>query len=309
MPPNPGRGRPQNCRQGDNRQRRERNGAPERADPCGQRRNERSRSQADKPNSVRLHRSPLRARRRRNDHSSRPAITGRVQQTYPETVGRAALQDVLPIWSCSVRGFACHFLLPEARCALRTISPLLMTRRIHATRCTGMEWRPSFTQRPPLHRIAPCRVNPTRHERYIFCATIPSGYPARALPGALPSGVRTFLPRSRFATRRSPAGRPDRQRSSGLAAASLFDARVRDGVRDRGWGSSSYLILIFPTYPSVSCVDPVLLELLVQVAAGCVDRFAVFEMFQPVSRSFWTRKARSATSLCSRSVAGAGRCR
>src|SRR5215210_2430338 len=30
--------------------------------------------------------------------------------------------------------------------------------------------------------------------RYIFCATDPSGYPARALPGALPYGVRTFLP-------------------------------------------------------------------------------------------------------------------
>ena len=28
--------------------------------------------------------------------------------TYPETVGRAALKR-LPIWSCSVRGFACHF--------------------------------------------------------------------------------------------------------------------------------------------------------------------------------------------------------
>jgi len=28
----------------------------------------------------------------------------------------------------------------------------------------------------------------------VFCATSPSGYPDRALPGALPCGVRTFLP-------------------------------------------------------------------------------------------------------------------
>ena len=36
--------------------------------------------------------------------------------------------------------------------------------------------------------------------------------------------------------------------------------------------------------------------------AACRSTSAVFEMFQPVSRSFWTRNARSATSLCSRSV-------
>src|SRR4051812_28595990 len=36
-------------------------------------------------------------------------------------------------------------------------------------------------------------------ERYVFCATVRQELlPARALPGALPSGVRTFLPPSPF---------------------------------------------------------------------------------------------------------------
>jgi len=41
--------------------------------------------------------------------------------------------------------------------------------------------------------------------RCIFCATGPSGCPARELPGALPSGVRTFLP-PRRAKRAAEAG-------------------------------------------------------------------------------------------------------
>jgi len=70
-----------------------------------------------------------------------------------------------PIWSCSVRGFACH-----RRCRRRgALLPHL------------------FTLTPRLGAYAP------RSGRYIFCATGPSSYPARALPGALPFGVRTFL--------------------------------------------------------------------------------------------------------------------
>src|SRR5687767_304947 len=48
--------------------------------------------------------------------------------------------------------------------------------------------------------------------RYFFCATNPSGCPARVLPGSLPCGVRTFLPIRHFPLARGcrtrrPSGR------------------------------------------------------------------------------------------------------
>ena len=63
--------------------------------------------------------------------------------------------------------------------------------------------------------------------RYFFCATSPSGYPDRALPGALPCGVRTFL---------SPYGK----RSSGP----LRQAIVLHGPAKAGR---------YRSHPSVSC--------------------------------------------------------
>ena len=82
-----------------------------------------------------------------------------------------------PIWSCSVRGFACHPCC-HGRGALL---PHLFTLTLHS----------------------PSRA---RSGRYFFCATVPSDCSARALPGALPSGVRTFLPPPPFRLRR---GRPE----------------------------------------------------------------------------------------------------
>src|SRR5581483_1972792 len=83
----------------------------------------------------------------------------------------------LPIWSCSVRGFACHPCY-HGRGALL---PHLFT----LTRLRG-----SF--------------EPRRRAVYFLCHC-PSGCPDRGLPGALPCGVRTFLPPS-LAFRRAPEG-------------------------------------------------------------------------------------------------------
>ena len=76
-------------------------------------------------------------------------------------------------------------------------------------------------------------------ERYIFCATIRQELlPARALPGALPSGVRTFLPPPPFGLRR---GKPLRATShhSGteagdrLADCDAIDYRAPAAIRER----------------------------------------------------------------------------
>src|SRR5215204_3777000 len=73
-------------------------------------------------------------------------------------------------------GFCLPPMLPPARCALTA----------------------------PFH---PYRLRPVgRSWRYIFCATNPSGCPDRGLPGALPCGVRTFLPASRRGDRLSHYG-------------------------------------------------------------------------------------------------------
>src|SRR2546425_8293023 len=60
--------------------------------------------------------SRLAALRRGNDHSSRPAITDGIQRpTRTRRTGRPLPNrrierrtGCVPIWSCSVRGFACH---------------------------------------------------------------------------------------------------------------------------------------------------------------------------------------------------------
>src|SRR4026209_548585 len=56
----------------------------------------------------------------------------------------------------------------------------------------------SYRTFSPLLAFAPYGATA---ERYVFCATGPSSCPDRALPGALPCGVRTFLapPSSAFA--------------------------------------------------------------------------------------------------------------
>jgi hypothetical protein len=89
------------------------------------------------------------------------SLTG--SSSLPGSIGRAVLER-FPIWPCSVRGFACH--------------PC----------CHG---RGALL--PHLFTIA-CRLAPA--SAVCFLCHFPSSCPDRALPGALPCGVRTFLPPS-----------------------------------------------------------------------------------------------------------------
>ena len=91
----------------------------------------------------------------------------------------------------------------------RTFSPLPFDSALRA----------SLRARPPCsrtgHGLASSEGPKGRVERrYVFCATNPSGRPARELPGALPCGVRTFLSRGHFVRRHRRDGYL-RQRSSG----------------------------------------------------------------------------------------------
>ena len=89
-----------------------------------------------------------------DDHSSSPGIAAGVEQPTRRRVGRAVLER-LPIWSCSVRGLACHSCYQERGALLPHLFTL--TLRLAAKR----------------------RVE----RRYIFCATfrqvtLPGRYPA-----------------------------------------------------------------------------------------------------------------------------------
>ena len=120
--------------------------------------------------------------RRRDDHSSSPAITDGIQQpTRRLRTGRPVAPPYLALLRA---GFCLPPVLPRARCAL--------TAPFHP-------YSPSRALANPSRRSRPSSDPPRRTpkgggERYIFCATSPSGCPDRALPGALPCGVRTFLP-------------------------------------------------------------------------------------------------------------------
>ena len=108
-----------------------------------------------------------RHRFRRDDHSSRPGIARGLQRpTRRLRTGRpldppTCVGEPVPPYLVLLRaGFCLPPTLPPARCALTA----------------------------PFHPYLSCP------RRYFFCATDPSDCSARALPGALPSGVRTFLP-------------------------------------------------------------------------------------------------------------------
>src|SRR5262249_53046007 len=142
--------------------------------------------------------------------------------------------------------------------------------------------------RPPSPRPVP--------EAVCFLCHCPSGCPDRALPGALPCGVRTFLPPSRLAALR----RGGRLSHCDVPIVPL-ECRTD---RPMGWAGWAYGH-IGPTlrsYPSVSWLIWYCSSFLYRLLRGVPITSAVFEMFQPFSRSLPTRNIRSAFSLSSRSV-------
>ena len=88
-----------------------------------------------KPNSVPAFARPCGGASAGDDHSSSPAITGGIKRpTRKLRTGRPC--ERFPIWSCSVRGFACHpcyhgrgALLPHLFTLTCRASPLSETRR------------------------------------------------------------------------------------------------------------------------------------------------------------------------------------
>ena len=110
-----------------------------------------------------------------------PSLAG--SSDLPGGFGRAVLER-LPIWSCSVRGFACH--RPYGRRG--ALLPHLFTLTRLRPRPIGLGFGPRQALRHVTEASPQLEARSAESEggRYIFCATGPSGYPARALPGALP---------------------------------------------------------------------------------------------------------------------------
>jgi len=129
-----------------------------------------------------------------NDHSSCPAITGRIQR--PTRRLRTGRPQAPPYLVLLRAGFCLPPTLRPARCALTApFHPYLST---HPYGVRSRQASLACPERAPKGRV---------EGRYVFCATSPSGYPARALPGALPYGVRTFLSRQHFTRRATRATR------------------------------------------------------------------------------------------------------
>ena len=109
-----------------------------------------------------------------DDHSSSPVIAGGIMR--PTRRLRADHPQTPPYWVLLRAGFSLPLVLRRARCALTApFQPYSPPRGLPE----GLPRR--STLRAP--RRAVC-----------FLCHFPSGHPDRGLPGALPYGVRTFLP-------------------------------------------------------------------------------------------------------------------
>jgi hypothetical protein len=144
-----------------------------------------------KPNSVRLGARPCGLELRRDDHSSSPAIADGIKR--PTRKLRTSRSD-----RASLFGLAPCGVLPATRVttsavrSYRTFSPL----PAFALRPSGSglrRGRPDTSCRACLAEARGAKRRERRRAVYFLCH-FPSGYPDRALPGALPCGVRTFLP-------------------------------------------------------------------------------------------------------------------
>ena len=210
------------------------------------------------------------ASRRRDDHSSSPGIADGVEQPTRRLragrpIGPVAIRAGAPASPYLVllrAGFCLPLLLPEARCAL--------TAPFHP-------YPPTKADSTPFSHRLKTRPVPLFEGRYIFCATGPSGCPARELPGALPCGVRTFLSRGHFVlAERLPTAAVIRPTATVHYRTGAVRCPVSgpvavpaSGRRFRVSGSSALL-----EHLSIRLLrDLVLLELLVKVASRRVDDF------------------------------------
>ncbi len=124
---------------------------------------------------------------RRNDHSSRPVIAdGLEQPTRRHRTGRPVPRRV-PRAGASLFGLAPCGVLPaicltaDAVRSYRTFSPLPLPLRLRVG--------PVICDRRTLPELLE-----SERRAVCFLCHCPSGCPDRELPGALPCGVRTFLP-------------------------------------------------------------------------------------------------------------------
>src|SRR5688572_920562 len=221
---------------------------------------------------------------RRNDHSSRPVIAHRLQRPtrWPRTgrsidvaprlrtfVLRRRPRQRHPIWSCSVRGFACHRRYRRRGALLPHLFTL--TSRLVPGLAAGALARGSRSTRPPCggHSIGACpeRARPEgagESKGGIFSVPLVRQV---ALPGRYPAPCPAEFGLS------SPSG------TSRWSAVSESSGRLAscDGIDYR----------VFQ--PSTSCLIPYCSSFLYRLLRGVSMISAVFEMFQYVSRSFCTR--------------------
>src|SRR4051812_37289872 len=134
----------------------------------------------------------------------------------------------LPIWSCSVRGFACHPCYHRRGALL----PHLFTLTHHRPSGSG--------EASPLRGLPRRSTRSVRRRAVCFLCHFPSSHPDRALPGALPCGVRTFLPPSRGRPLAEPVSpKPAKQAKADGRLAHCDEVIVQrgGGRQDRGGGA------------------------------------------------------------------------
>ena len=116
----------------------------------------------------------------------------------PGGFGRA-VRERLPIWPCSVRGFACH--RPYGRRG--ALLPHLFTLTRLRPRPSGSGFGGQASDWRACRAEARGAKRRERRRAVYFLCHCPSSCPDRELPGALPSGVRTFLGADRACARRA----------------------------------------------------------------------------------------------------------
>ena len=196
-----------------------------------------------KPNSVPFEAPPRGGAPQGDDHSSSPAISDRVKRptrrrlprqapatcrSPAKAVERATLERP-PIWSCSVRGFACHrpcgrrgALLPHLF-TLTRLRPPIFERVASGFGAAGCESEEPARRNPRLEE-------PRAEAGGMFSVPLSFGLPR---PGIT---RRTALRSSDFPP--ATARERDSRRSSGVAAAYLF-YRSREAGHLRLWPRSA----------------------------------------------------------------------